>query len=337
MAKEPASIRYKNPGAMWGSPRATKWGATTTIALNDGTGQNNTIANFPTFVQGAAAQFDLWRAVYAGLTLTAAIKKWSGGNSSARYMDFLVKQTGIGAGVVITNDILAGPRGIKLMKAQAQWEAGKPYPMGDDEWKRAQDMVFRGAVGPVKKNVRMPSATVDENVEAAQNQLKTFGYYEVGDVDGLWGGRTVGALTAFLTDYGSTFRINANDRTVRPEIQEVLSAAARRGFVRPIAPQRAEKVAKDLAPVNEAVHQSLLQRTGANVTGWASGVGAVVAGATQMFPSVSEQIAPVRSFFTSVPGWVWFALVAGIALITYLSAKRTTDAVVTDYNSGKIN
>jgi hypothetical protein len=56
---EPASIRYKNPGAMWGSSLARKWGAEPkAVSLNDGTGQNNTISVFPTFVQGICAQLD---------------------------------------------------------------------------------------------------------------------------------------------------------------------------------------------------------------------------------------------------------------------------------------
>jgi hypothetical protein len=39
-AREPASIRYRNPGAMWGSPLAIKWGATPKpVTLNDGKGQ----------------------------------------------------------------------------------------------------------------------------------------------------------------------------------------------------------------------------------------------------------------------------------------------------------
>lgn len=337
MAKEVASIRYRNPGAMWGSPRANKWGATATISLKDGTGQNNTIANFPTFVQGAAAQFDLWRAVYTGLTLEGAIKKWSGGNSSTAYMNFLNKQTGISNTTRITADLLAGAKGLKLMKAQAQWEAGKPYPMTDPEWKKAQDMVFRGAVGPIKSNVRMVSALYDENVEAVQNQLKTFGYYEVGDVDGLWGGRTVGALTAFLNDFGSMLRVGPADKTVRPEIQEIIQSAARSGFTRPVAPRRAETTAKELAPVNVAVKESLLQRTGAHIAGWFSAGSAAVAGAAQAFPEVNEKVDPVKEFFASVPGWAWFALIAGIALFTYLSAKHVTDATVSDFNRGKIN
>ena len=53
---EPASIRYKNPGAMWGSALAIKWGAAPkAVVLNDGKGQGNNIAVFPTYVQGICA------------------------------------------------------------------------------------------------------------------------------------------------------------------------------------------------------------------------------------------------------------------------------------------
>ena len=59
--EDPASIRYNNPGAMWGGNALTrKWGETGNIALADGLHQNNHIAVFPTKVHGAAAQFDLW-------------------------------------------------------------------------------------------------------------------------------------------------------------------------------------------------------------------------------------------------------------------------------------
>lgn len=144
-AKIPASIRYNNPGAMWGGKHANKWGATNTVGLNDGTGQGNTIGVFPTKVQGAAAQFDLWRIGYVGMSLSAAIRKWSGGNSSSSYMRFLNDSTGIKSTDMVTVNLLSGPKGLALMKAQAQWEAGKPYPMTDAEWITAQNMVFPGA------------------------------------------------------------------------------------------------------------------------------------------------------------------------------------------------
>src|ERR1700743_424264 len=97
MTTEPASIRTNNPGAMWGkgNPIATKWGSTKTEDLVDGLGQGNNIAHFPNAVAGACAQFDLWRQHYTGMTLKAAILKWSGGNWSQPYADFLVKNTGI--------------------------------------------------------------------------------------------------------------------------------------------------------------------------------------------------------------------------------------------------
>lgn len=157
---EPASIRYKNPGAMWGGSRANKWGAVDDIVLKDG--QSNHIAVFPTTVQGAAAQFDLWRAAYTGLSLQAAIAKWSGGNSSATYMKFLTGKTGIAAGDRITETMLASPKGLALMKAQAQWEAGRAYPMTDAEWQQAQAMVFKGAPAPQPvevAKVELPSVT----------------------------------------------------------------------------------------------------------------------------------------------------------------------------------
>jgi hypothetical protein len=142
-AREPASIRYKNPGAMWGGKHARKWGAVDDIVLKDG--QANHIAVFPDLVHGAAAQFALWKAGYCDMTLIAAIKKWSGHNSSAAYMAFLGKHVGVTPHTRITPALLASPKGIALMKAQAQWEAGKPYPMSDAQWAEAQSMVFPAA------------------------------------------------------------------------------------------------------------------------------------------------------------------------------------------------
>jgi hypothetical protein len=145
MMREPKSIQTNNPGAMWGGARATKWGATDDIKIGDK--QGNHIAVFPTKTQGAAAQFDLWRTGYCGLTLAAAIKRWSGDNDSLQYVAFIRKNAAIDPDEKITVALLSGPRGFSLMKAQAQWEAGKVYPMTDAEWALAQKMVF-GAVPP---------------------------------------------------------------------------------------------------------------------------------------------------------------------------------------------
>ena len=93
--REPASIRYKNPGAMWGGKHARKWGAIDDVVLKDG--QANHIAVFPDVVHGAAAQFALWKTGYCNMSLSAAIRKWSGHNSSAAYMAFLGRHVGVTA------------------------------------------------------------------------------------------------------------------------------------------------------------------------------------------------------------------------------------------------
>ncbi|HEV2160251.1 hypothetical protein [Bradyrhizobium sp.] len=144
---EPAAIRFNNPGAMWGTGNsiATKWGSTSTTTLNDGLGQGNNIAFFPTKVQGACAQFDLWRSSknYRNKTLASAISTWSGGNYVSSYLNFLTDRVpGLTASTVIDEAYLRSPNGIALMKAQAWHESGKPYPMTDGEWAEAQRRVF---------------------------------------------------------------------------------------------------------------------------------------------------------------------------------------------------
>jgi len=154
---EPISIRTNNPGAMWGGKRAEKWGATADIMTGDA--QGNHIAVFPTNVQGAAAQFDLWKTGYTGLSLMSAIHKWSGGNSSVAYMRFLEEHTGIAGTDEITEALLGGPKGLALMKAQSEWEAGRPFPMTDAEWAKAQGMVFK-EIKPIPSSLpRAPEPT----------------------------------------------------------------------------------------------------------------------------------------------------------------------------------
>lgn len=168
---DPASIRYNNPGAMWGKGNkiATKWGSLGTTNLNDGLGQGNNIAFFPTKVKGACAQFDLWRTGYCNRTLREAILRWSGGNWSDPYARFLVAQTGISLDEQVTPALLASPRGWKLMKAQAQWEAGRPYPLLDSDWIVAQRTVFSSTPMTVekKKAAAATSAVVVSTASAA--------------------------------------------------------------------------------------------------------------------------------------------------------------------------
>lgn len=130
----PASIRYNNPGAQYPGPSARKYGMTGTEIIGGG----HQIAVFPDPVSGAAAQFDLLNRGYTGMTLQDAIRKWSGGNSSAAYAKRISDATGIPLNATLTADILNNPSvAIPLAKTAADWEAGGKYPMTDEQWSKA--------------------------------------------------------------------------------------------------------------------------------------------------------------------------------------------------------
>lgn len=156
---EPASIRHRNSGAMGlGGPNssARKFGASEETRLNDGFG--NTIATFPTMVQGAAAQFDLLASRYTGLTVRDALKRWSGWQKVddpvqqawhdkrlADYCKVVTSRTGLSETDTLTAQyIRTAKTGIKFAKAMAYHEAGKEYPMSDAEWAKAHDLAFGG-------------------------------------------------------------------------------------------------------------------------------------------------------------------------------------------------
>ena len=143
---EPASIRYKNPGAMWGSALAIKWGAEKkAVTLNDGKGQGNNIAVFPTYVQGICAQLDLWRTSpnYKNKKFSDAIRIWSGGNYVESYIKFVLDRVpGMTRDTVMNDAFWRSPMGIAFLKAQAWHEAGKKYPAPDADWVEAQNIVL---------------------------------------------------------------------------------------------------------------------------------------------------------------------------------------------------
>lgn len=142
---EPASIRFKNPGAMWGNALAKKWGSTQTVTLHDGLGQGNNIAVFPTYVHGISAQLDLWRTSphYKNKRFADAIAIWSGHNHVESYIAYvLARVPGMTRDTVMNDSFWKGPMGVGFLKAQAGHEAGKKYPAADGDWIEAQKKVF---------------------------------------------------------------------------------------------------------------------------------------------------------------------------------------------------
>lgn len=144
--KAPASIRHNNAGAMHYSADSwqSKFGATFGQKLNDGLGQGNQIASFPTPVHGAAALlYQLNQPSYVDKTVGEAISKWSGGNSVSSYLSVL-SEAGFNADQNVS-EIMASPdSAVAFAKAMARHEAGSEYPMNDEQWQEAYNM-FREA------------------------------------------------------------------------------------------------------------------------------------------------------------------------------------------------
>lgn len=189
---EPAAIRYKNPGAMWGrtgkrpGPEKVhntnakiplKWGSKTTVYLNDGTGQGNNIAVFPTWVQGICAQLDLWRtsANYRNKRFADAIRVWSGGNNVPSYIAYVkARIPGMNENTVMNDAFWNSPMGVKFLQVQAGHEAGKPMPCPVADFVEAQRIVM-GKAAPTTTTTKVTAtaaatntATIPGAVAAAQ-------------------------------------------------------------------------------------------------------------------------------------------------------------------------
>lgn len=196
--------------------------------------------------------------------------------------------------------------------------------------------------GDEPQNIQPQTGGYSLAVEVLQKHLIGLKYFEVGDADGIWGGKTRGAATAFMNDRGKSpdglmtdagFATAAAGATVTAEV----SKAVAEGWTRPIAPARANASAKDIAASVPAVQQTLWQRLAAKVTGWFSAIGLTFTGASGYFDTIRQKVQPIREFVTDIPPVLWFALLGAAALLLYLSANKATNSIVEDKRSGRLN
>ncbi len=241
---EPASIRYKNPGAMWGSKLAIKWGASPrAVTLNDGKGQGNNIAVFPTYVQGICAQLDLWRTSpnYRNKRFADAIAIWSGHNEVESYISFVLKRvSGMTRNTIMNDAFWASTQGIEFLKAQAWHEAGKQYPAPDADWREAQRRVL-GGIEPQPEEMVLTTVWL-------QSSLNKLGAHI--EVDGMPGPQTRAAIKLFQKAKGLE-----DNGLIGPDDIDALNKALAEGkiLIQPEAPEiilpsPGQEAPKDLAP-----------------------------------------------------------------------------------------
>jgi len=221
----PAAIQFMNPGAMWPGAIATKWGSTKWQYLNDGTGQGgggkgNKIAIFDSWVDGIAAQMDLWRSSknYRNKRMEDAIAIWSGGNNVPAYVSYLkARVPGLSGKTVMDDDFWRGPMAIPFLKAQAQHEAGKKIPATDADYIEAQRRVMAteataDMVPAVPAKPILREGSIGVAVKALQQALGI-------PADAIFGMRTHQAVLTFQDKHGLT-----PDGIVGPQTWKALNA-----------------------------------------------------------------------------------------------------------------
>ena len=164
---------------------------------------------------GICAQLDLWRTSenyrkrtsenYRNKRFADAIAIWSGGNEVERYIAFVLKRVpGMTRNTVMDDAFWRSPFGIAFLKAQAWHEAGKPYPVPGPTGSRRSEGIRQRAAEHGRQERRPAQADFSADVKRVQADLVALGYHEVGEADGLIGGKTRGGITAFLGDRGVT-------------------------------------------------------------------------------------------------------------------------------------
>lgn len=177
----PASIRNRNPGAIYPGPSAKKFGSTSYETLRSKDGVHK-IATFPSATHGGAALFHLLhegrdpisrKLRYRDRTLRQAIETWCGGYYAPTYCKVVTSHCDVGADDVLTTDLIRDPqRAIALGKAMALQEAGTPFPMSDHDWLEAHEMAFVEAAAPgwTPKN-DVPTRNPEDKLESTLKRV----------------------------------------------------------------------------------------------------------------------------------------------------------------------
>lgn len=230
------------------------------------------------------------------------------------------------------------------LQAVAKAKPAEEFPEHDIDEEHAQENI--GCVPePITEtkdglNVQPKKKGYSFEVELIQRQLLKMKYFEVGvdGADGLLGGKTRAAITAFMNDRGKNPNAGAVTDELKAELEKARLEKLPDGspWSRPIAPDRANATAKDLAGKVGSVNPIWYQK----IFAWILGLpAAATAGFKSIFgdDTTSGYIYQVKSIFSAIPTEYYLLGVVGLAVAIFLAAKSAQDRTVKAYNEGKIN
>lgn len=195
-----------------------------------------------------------------------------------------------------------------------------------------------------EKGLDQPSAeivtTLNRQVKGVQSRLLQLNY-PPGEIDGLWGGRTAGAIAAFLNDRHSDVKAPTSSKEFSEAFSDIsaeLTEAETEKFTRPISAERREATPEELAPKLPEVAAA---RNVERITFWtslASGLTAAITGISKALGEAVEWLNPLRTIATEIPWFIW--VIGALAIsgsIYYISRKagEAKQAAVEAYQEGK--
>jgi hypothetical protein len=163
------------------------------------------------------------------------------------------------------------------------------------------------------------------DVEVVQLKLGKLGYAHGMD-DGKWGGMLAGAIAAFMND-----RHMSGPPNITPELKAELVKAETEGFTRPISDVRANMPASKIPEAKHSWQNQIvagLGSVGAAVTAFVGSIG-------DYFQTAKDQVAPIKDFFSDVPGWTWAVAIFGICVIMFLKSRAATKAATEAFQTGQ--
>lgn len=176
--------------------------------------------------------------------------------------------------------------------------------------------------------VPVPHNESSDDIRDVQILLKEFGYHEVGDIDGKWGGRTMGAVNAYR-----------NDRHLPPgaiddELIADMRDAQTDNWKRPISEKRANTTEDEAAKKSVPVKLTLRQRFAAFMAAIGMGFTTLVSWAKDTFETVRDYVHDPIELLLKVPMFVWFAMITSVVVYLWLNSRKAAQAAVQDIRKG---
>jgi hypothetical protein len=181
-----------------------------------------------------------------------------------------------------------------------------------------------GQAAPELPRDRPPEVRGDTDIWTVQTRLKAMNY-SPGGLDGLWGGMTAGAITAFINDRRLPFPAPTSAAMFREtlaNLNDALTVAEAERYTRPIAPERSEATSDELAKKLPEVESSKKAERVGFWTAIGSAISTAVTAIVAKLGDAVEWLTPLKSLAGEIPWFIWVAAaLAGSGLIYYVSLK----------------